>query len=648
MGRSRRAVLVAASGALVVAVALVYAPLRHAGYFALDDRVYVTDNPFVRDGLSLAGLRHAFLASQGALWMPLAFMSHMLDVQLFGLAPGGPHVVNVALHATNAVLLLWLLVRATGAIAPSIAVAALFAIHPLRVESVAWIAERKDVLSGFFGLLTLHAWVGYVRRPSVRRYALVVAGTVLALLSKPMLVTLPVVLLLLDLWPLGRLGAPRADGAPTTLEHLVMEKVPLLALAGGTAVVTLLATRADASLAPLDAHPLGVRIAHALVAYVWYVGKTVWPTDLAVFYPLPAWPPRQVLGATFVLVLGAVLGATTRRRAPWIGVGLLWFAVGLFPVIGLFQAGNQGMADRFTYLPGIGLLIAIAWTLEVAVRSRAGRASVGVAVALAALVFAGAARSQAALWTDSVAVFEHALTLHPDDWVTHTDLGNELIERGRYQDAEAHLREAILLHPRFAKAHFGLGLARENLGHPDEAIAEYREAIAIDPTFWLAHNNLGILLLAAGDVDAALHHFLEAARLHPGSTEATKNLRLALQQSGFAEDQVDGYLHLAQSWAEIVAIDRSLPGGEPYSKALPGALLGPHTETLRGCLHKSAPPLAPFDIYVAVEADGAVAEVTAVPPTRVARCFSDELRAAHAPAPPFAPFHAQVSMRFEG
>jgi hypothetical protein len=636
-------ILAAVSAALVVATILIYAPVRHADFLSIDDTTYITENPYVRAGLTGPGLRHAFLASRGALWMPLAFVSHMIDVELFGLDPTGPHLVNIALHAVNAILLLLLLVRATGAVAPSVVVAAVFALHPLRVESVAWIAERKDVLSACFGLLALHAWVSYARRPAFARYLVVVAATALALLSKPMLVSLPLLMLLLDLWPLRRLAA---DGAArATVRDIVLDKIPLLLMAAATAGVTLLSARADASMPTLAERPVGARLAHATVAYVWYAWKTFWPTDLAVLYPYPSWAGWQIAGAALVVGLAGTVVVVAWRRAPWTAIGLAWFAVGLFPVIGFFQAGSQGMADRFTYVPGIGLVIAIVWTLDALVRAPRARAALaGVAIAsTGALAIASA--HQVTYWRDPLALYGHTLAVTSSNWMIETEMGNTWLRRGDLERAYARFEDACRIEPRYAVPAFGLGLTATALGRSDEAELHYRDAVRIDPGYAKAHNNLGILFYERGDVDEALHHLSEAARADPDSPELVANLKRALTDSGVTD--VDGYLGHLATWSVEVAADRNRPGGAAYGSTLMGMLVGPRVDAVRACFAGGGPP-APFAIYVEVGADGALAEVAASPPTRVARCFRDELRDARAPAPPFAPFHALMAMRFDG
>ena len=640
---SSRVTIVAAAAVLVVAVFAIYAPVRHADFLSLDDTVYVSENPYVRPGLTADGLRHALYGSRGALWMPLTFISHMVDVELFGLSPSGPHLVNIGFHAANTILLLLLLVRATGALAPSIGVAAVFALHPMRVESVAWIAERKDVLSAFLGLLALHAWVSHARRPGLGRYLIALGLVLLALLSKPMLVTLPVLMLLLDLWPLRRLegdaGSPR-----TTVRELVLEKIPLLLVAGAIAGFTLVTVQGSSALATLKDNPLATRVAHATVSYVWYTWKTVWPAGLGIFYPYPTWAVWQIAGSAVVIALALAMGVSAWRRTRWISVGLAWWAIALFPVIGLFQAGSQGMADRFTYLPSIGLLVAAAWTLDGLVRAPRARRAIGVGLTVSAAGLAVASAHQVGWWRNGRTLYEHTLAVTTDNWIIQAEVGNQLLGEGQFEGAYAHFEESYRLEPRFAKAAFGLGLAAKALGRDDEAEAHYRNTVRIDPTYAKAYTNLGILLFERHATDEALHHLNEAVRLEPNSTDAIRNLRFALGQLGVAD--VDAYVNGLRSWSVAVAVDRERPGGASYGAGLMKQLIGPRVEAVRGCFGKDTPP--PFNLYVAVAADGAVENVTALPPSTIARCFGEELRSAHVSAPPFAPFHAQMAMRFDG
>jgi hypothetical protein len=643
----RRALLLGAL--LLVAIAAAYAPVRHAGFFYFDDDFYVTDNPFVRQGVTLAGLGKVFFGSRGALWMPLAFTSHMIDVSLFGLEPAGPHVVNVLFHAATTLLLLALLVRTTGALAPSAAVAALFALHPMRVESVAWIAERKDVLSAFFGLVTMHAWAAWVRAPNRRRYRLVMLATALALLSKPMLVTLPVLLLCFDVWPLGRLGAPGPDGRRLGLRDLAIEKGPLALMAAAGVVVTLLAAHADAALVSLADRPLSTRLAHAVASYVWYAGKTVWPDDLAVLHPYPAWSTGRVVASVVAVGAAALLAVGTRRTAPWVTAGLVWFAVSLLPVLGLLQAGDQGMADRFTYVPSVGLLVAVVWTLHAAAHTRALRAALAGAVVVVAGAWGIASHRYAELWRRSETVLAHARAVTRDNWRVEQSLGSLLANAGRHAEAKARFDEALRIRPDSVTARFGLGLALEGLGRPGDSVEHYREAIRLHPEWWRPHHRLAAFLIGHGDLSGALHHFGEAVRLKPASGDVAADLRNALELGGFPKPNADGYVKGLRVWANAVASDHGSRRGAAYGARLPAELLGPRDDVVRACVAKGGDGArAPFSPYVQVDAGGALTAVTAMPPTAVARCVRDGLRAVHAPPPPFAPFHAKVAVPERG
>jgi protein O-mannosyl-transferase len=639
--RTATTTVLVAAAALAVLVFAIYLPVRHAEFLSMDDTIYITENPAVAGGLTAEGLRSAFFASRGALWMPLTFVSHMIDVSVFGLDPSGPHVENVVLHVASTILLLLLLVRATGRVAPSIAVAALFALHPLRVESVAWIAERKDVLSVFFGLLALHACVSHARRPTFARYLAILACTVLALLSKPMLVTLPVLMLLLDVWPLRRLdagaGFPRA-----TVRDLLFEKTPLVLLAGAAAAITLASVHQGSALVALGETSLATRVAHATVSYAWYAWKTVWPTRLAMFYPYPTWATWQVAGAVLVAVAAVVLAVASWRRARWITIGVAWWVVALFPVCGVFQAGSQGMADRFTYVPSIGLLVAVVWTLDALAHAPRARAALGGAAVVATAALAIASARQVGGWHDGRTLYERTLAVTTDNWIIEGELGNRLLADGEPQRAYGHFARALAIEPRFAKAAFGMGVAAQDLGRPDEADARYRETLKLDPSFAKADTTLAVLLFAAHRTDEGLHHLSEAVRKAPDAPEAVVNLRVALKQLGVTD--VDGYVDRLESWSHAVATDRERPGGATYGAGLMSALLGPRVDAVRSCFANASP--TPFNLYVSIAADGALADVTTVPPTPVGECFGDELRTARVAPPPFAPFHAQMEMRF--
>jgi tetratricopeptide (TPR) repeat protein len=533
--------------ALFGSTLLLYARVRGHDWVGTDDGMYVLDNPLVREGLSWEGVKGAFTGLRAYNWHPLTWLSHMLDVELFGLRPGPHHLVSAALHAINAVLLFAALRALTGDLWPSAFVAALFALHPLRVESVAWIAERKDVLSGLFWMLALWAYARYARRPGLLRYGTVLACLALGLMAKPMLVSLPCVALLLDLWPLGRwrpgwIQPAVASGIARQrpLRLLVLEKLPLAGLAAGAAVATLVAQRGAFS--TLEALPLVPRLANALIAYRAYLWKTVWPTGLAVFYPHPAVvaaadPSRSLIlpavaAGLLLLALTAlvVLGAA---RRPYLVVGWLWYLGTLVPVIGLLQVGSQALADRYTYLPLIGVYVVLAWGLRDLAAGRRRRLR-GVPGAAAALVLAGLAAASAIQighWRDSVALYGHAIRATRDNYFAYNSLGWALEQRGDVAAAAAHYARALEINPRYVQAHNNLGnlLALQN---DPGAVRHYEQALRLAPGYAEAHNNLANVLQAQGDLDRAAEHYARALQLDPEHAAAHANLGRLLAQRG--------------------------------------------------------------------------------------------------------------------
>jgi Flp pilus assembly protein TadD len=580
--------LMAAMLALVT-IAL-YWPATNHDFVNYDDKEYVLDNTHVTSGLTLENTRWALGSGYAANWHPVTWVSHMLDCQMFGLEPWGHHLTSVLLHALNAVLVFALLQQLTGATLRSLFVAALFAVHPLRVESVAWVAERKDVLSGFFGLLALIAYAGYARKSEVRSqesgvgkpmpplgarrstldYGLALFFFALGLMSKPMLVTWPFVMLLLDYWPLERFKQ-------NTLWRLVTEKIPFFALAAVASVMTFtVQNRAGSVMAAVNL-PLGARGGNALISYCRYLGKLFWPTDLAVFYPYPGhWPLAEVL-----LAGGLILGISVplfvrRRRSPFLLMGWLWFIGTLVPVIGLVQVGDQAMADRYTYMPSLGLLILAIWGAHELTRcwryhviawSVAGPAVIVLCMVLT--------RQQLGHWKDSEALFRHALEvtennyiahnclgvalyqkgqideaisqyhkairLKPDDSLAHSNLGVALIKKGQVDEAISQLQEALRLKPDNADAHYHLGNALAKKGQIDGAISQYQEALRLKPDDAAAHNNLGNALARKGQVDEAISQLQEALRLKPDEADAYYNLGNALVRKGRMDEAISQY-----------------------------------------------------------------------------------------------------------
>jgi protein O-mannosyl-transferase len=519
------------AAALVALNLFVYAQVRRADFVQLDDPGYVQENTHVAAGLTWASAKWAFTTGHLANWHPLTWLSHMLDVQFFGVTAGAHHVTNVALHILNTLVLFGLLRRMTAALWPSAIVAALFAVHPLHVESVAWISERKDVLSTFFWLLTMWAYVSYVRRPGPVRYGLVLAAFALGLMSKPMLVTLPIVLLLIDFWPLGR----SRKGA---WSRLLVEKLPLIALAVISSVITFVVQRQGGAVSGLDVLPWDVRITNALVSFVAYIAKTLWPAGLVVFYPhARVAQTGPALVALAILVAISFVAWRVRRRAPYLLVGWLWYLVTLVPVIGFIQVGTQALADRYTYVPLIGLFIALTWTVsEVSARWSMQRTVLPIAAAAMIVMLAVAARAQASYWRDNATLWRHALEATPENYRAHNAVGSILGNDGKPAEALAHFVEAARLQPDYADAYYNLGRTYADLGRLDESVPHYRRALALRPGFAEAHNNLGLVLSQQGHEDEAMAEYETAAKLEPDFAEAHANLAVVLVNRGAVAD----------------------------------------------------------------------------------------------------------------
>ena len=502
-----------------------------------DDGEYVHDNPMVARGLTLKGLVWAFTRTYASNWHPLTWLSHMLDCQLFGLNPAGHHLTNVLLHTATVIALFLVLRQMTGAFWRSAFVAAVFAIHPLRVESVAWIAERKDVLSGLFFMLAIGAYVHYARRPwSPARYGLVMVLFALGLMCKPMLVTLPVVLLLLDYWPLQRTK-------PRKLSGLVLEKLPLLALSAASCVVTLLAQ--SKAIQPAESLSLPLRLANALATCMVYPGQMVWPAGLAVFYPyphngLPAW--ELALAGMLLSGLSAV-ALEQRRKQPWILMGWLWYLVMLLPVAGVIQVGDQAHADRYTYLPQIGIYVAVTWLVaEWGAKRQVSRVVFG---GLMAGVVAGlmvCAAKQTTYWKNTETLWTRAMTRTTGNYVAHVSLGNVLLQKGKADEAIIQYQKALQIRSNYADAHLNLGNAFHQEGRMDEAVTQYQQALEFKPDDTGAHNNLGNVLLEEGRVDEAAIQYQQALELKPDDAETHCNLGTALNKKGRVDEAIGQYL----------------------------------------------------------------------------------------------------------
>lgn len=509
--------------ALAAATLITYAPVEGNGFVAYDDiDIYVGD-PHVHEGLTRGALAWAFSTGH-SYWHPLTWISHMIDCELFGMEPAGHHRTSLLIHTASAVLLFLTLRFLTGSPWPSALVAALFALHPLNVESVAWVSERKNVLSGFFSILALAAHGVYARRPGPLRYLAVAIAVLAALLAKPMAVTLPLVLLLLDFWPLGRLGR-------VSLGRLMLEKLPLLALSALASVLTIESQREMGALIPIETIPLPARLANALVSYVAYGFKMLWPARLAAFYPHRELAPAVVAGAALLLLGVSAVVAWRVRREPYLAVGWLWYLGTLVPVIGIVQVGSQAMADRYAYVPLIGLFVAIAWGgASLLSRYPAARPATGVVVLAILLALAVRTRQQAGVWHDSLSLFSSSVRSMPDSWVAHYNLGEALVASGRFAEAETEYRETIRVEPRFARAHNNLGMALDSQGRIEAAIAAYAQAIRLKPDLAEAYNNLGVDYASLGRYAEGVAALREALRLRPDFAEARHNLDVALRR----------------------------------------------------------------------------------------------------------------------
>jgi Flp pilus assembly protein TadD len=545
---------------LIFVTLVVFHQLPSHDFINLDDDILVYENPHVHAGLNKEGIAWAFTTFEAYNYHPLTWLSHMLDCQLFGLRPGLHHLTNLLFHLMNTALLLLVLRRMTGTLWRSGFVAALFALHPLHVESVAWVAERKDLLSAFFWLLTMWAYARYAERPGLKRYLPVLLFFGLGLLAKPMVVTLPFVLLLLDFWPLGRMQFHQVgnDGRPlepkVPVFRLVWEKIPLFALAAISIVVTFAAQQKGGALKSLEVFPLTTRIANALISYVSYIGKMMWPHNLAVYYPysgsVPVW---QAAGAGLALICLTVLLMGAARKRPYLAVGWLWYLGTLVPVIGLVQVGSQAMADRYTYLPLVGLFIAIAWGVPSLLAGWHHRQSIlAISTTILLVSFTVCTWLQLRHWQNSTTLFQHTVHVTANNHFAHNNLGVALARGGRLDEATYHYSQALRIKPDRAAVHNNLGNVLATQGSVDRAVDHYYQALEIDPNNAKAYNNLGNLLANQGKTEEAINHYTEALRLEPDYVGAHYNLGTALAEQGRTEEAINHLteaLRLMPYWA---------------------------------------------------------------------------------------------------
>jgi len=508
--------------ALVIIVAVtvaVYWPVLHNGFINFDDDDYVTANMVVRQGVTLKGFIWAFSTFHAANWHPLTWLSHMLDVELYGLNPMGHHATSLLLHTANTILLFGILSRLTGFVGRSMMVALLFAIHPLHVESVAWVAERKDVLSTLFWLLTMWAYIEYARKPSLKRYLPVALFFSFGLMAKQMLVTLPIVLLLMDYWPLKRLF-PRQDdlaAGQVGIKVILAEKAPLICLSAAASLIILRAHASAGALLQADEESLLLHSGNALLSYVKYIRNMFLPVDLALFYPFEssAVTPIKVAAAVALLIVVTVAVVAQRKVRPYLFFGWFWYLITLLPVIGFIRVGGQALADRYTYIPLIGLFVIIVWgAAEIATTWRKGGPVVVGTAVIVVTILSVLTVTQIRYWQNSYDLFDHALAVVDRNWLAHNNMGIVLSQQNRNDEAVLHFEESVRLNPNGAIGFKNLGNAYQMAGRSSEAIEAFRQALRINPNDAECHYRLGYAYLLSGNSEFAYQEYLQLKHLN--------------------------------------------------------------------------------------------------------------------------------------
>jgi tetratricopeptide (TPR) repeat protein len=519
---------------LTTLILAVYSQLIHYDFVSLDDKMYVTSNRHVKSGINPEGFLWSFRTTDCSNWHPLTWLSHMLDIELYGLDAGGHHLTNVLFHIANALLVFVLLKGMTGAFWPSAFAAAFFALHPLHVESVAWISERKDVLSTFFGLLTLISYMRYTQQSSRSGYMLALLFFMFGLMAKPMLVTLPFVLLLLDYWPLGRIKFSstfriQSSGQSVTVFSLLSEKIPFFLFTAASCIATYYAQQSGGAVKTFSMFPLGLRISNAVVSYVAYMGKMFWPAQLSIFYPYPdAYAVWKIAAAAAVLMGIFILVIMQIKRRPYLAVGWLWYFGTLVPVIGLVQAGDQSLADRYTYIPLIGLFILIAWgAADIFDRWRVRRIFAVVTAVILILALSAVSHIQVSHWENNITLFSHAVKVTRNNYLAHLSLGKALHDAGRDRQAQQHYADALQINPNSTHAHVNIGSGLLAQGKISEAMDHFNQALGLNPDFAEAHNNLGLALVRIGKIENSIPHFRRALKINPEFTNAMINLNVA-------------------------------------------------------------------------------------------------------------------------
>jgi len=532
---------------LMVATFCVYSQVQDHAFINFDDDIHITNNLSVQAGFTSESISWAFTNFSAGFWFPVTWFSHILDYQLYGLHAKGHHLTSLFLHIAGALVLFIVLSRVTGKLWQSAFVAAMFAFHPLNVESVAWAAERKNVLSTFFWLLTMWAYIHYAEKPNIKRYSLVFLFVTLGLMSKPMLVTLPFVLFLLDYWPLRRLKFGQERGSNEVLEknipkksealQLVLEKIPLLLLITGLSIITFVAQKSFGAMNYAENLTFSARLTNATVSYLEYLGKMIWPRGLSILYPHPGNTLAVWKGILCGIALVGITIISIRliRKAPYFAVGWFWYLGTLVPVIGIVQVGGQAMADRYTYIPLIGIFIIVAWGVpELISKWRYKEKVLSISVGIIIPTLLVTTWWQVSHWKDSISIFRHTIKVtekYPNLAIIHNNLGIALFSKQKNEEAISHYKMALKLKPSHAKAHYNLGIVLLADQKNEKSISHYKMALKLNPNFTNAHYNLGIVLLQKGAMKEAVHHFRETVRLRPDLVAVRDYLKFALHRS---------------------------------------------------------------------------------------------------------------------
>ncbi|MDM8554376.1 tetratricopeptide repeat protein [Desulfococcaceae bacterium HSG7] len=532
---------------LVIIILSVYWQVRNFEFTRFDDGVYIYENHHIKDGLTFSNIVWAFTSDYAANWHPLTWISHIVDMSLYGMDSGRHHLTNVILHIINTLLLLYFFNFISRKLWVSGFIAALFALHPLHVESVAWVAERKDLLSTLWGVSALISYVRYVKYKEFKWYLFALFFFIVSLMSKPMLVTLPFILLLLDYWPLKRFSFYTSNAKnelkAVSIWRLILEKLPFFVLAAGSGIVTVIVQKSGGAVAPLDTFALDLRIGNAMVSYLQYIWKMIWPCGLAVFYPhpgkLPLW---QIIGAFLLLMVISVSVFRYGRQRPYLMIGWLWYLIMLIPVIGLVQVGSQAMADRYTYLPLTGLFIIITWGgPELLSHLKHYKAILSFFAIATICILTFMTWMQVSYWKNDSTLFQHALDVTQNNYLAHNNLGLALARKGELSEAVLQYSKSLQIKPSQQRVHNNWGITLAKQGKPDEALTHFNSALHIDSSFKDAHNNIGFVLANQGKLDKAIHHYNLALRKDPFFIRAHNNLATALLIQGRTEEAAYHY-----------------------------------------------------------------------------------------------------------